>query len=191
MLLVAVDRAYAQTVELTPFGGYRFGGDLFESAAGTSLDTDGAPAVGLLLDIFLTPDRSVTFLYSHQEARVDDEFAPADGSGGPRIAVDHWQLGGTQSYGRGAVLPFVTGGLGATWFSGDADSELRFSMSGGGGVKLMPARHVGVRLEGRIYAVFVDGESRGSICTSGNCLIGLSVSVAWQAEFTAGVVLAF
>ena len=190
-LVLASRLASAQTVEITPFGGYRFGGDPFEYVTGASLDADGAPVVGLLLDVFVSRGMAVSFLYSHQEVRLDTDGGWDAEVPDSRLAVDHWQVGGTQTFGEGVSRPFITGGLGLTRFGGDSESELRFSMSGGGGVKLMPVRHLGVRLEGRVYSVFVDGESRGSICSSGNCLVGLNVSVNWQAEFTAGIVVAF
>ena len=190
-LLVCPRTAFAQTVEVAPFGGYRFGGGLYEVITGTSLDVDGAPAVGVTLDVFVNRGSSVSFLYSHQETRLDGEDARSAGVPDTTLSIDHWHVGGTQAFGSGVSQPFLTGSLGLTQFGSDFESELRFSMAGGGGVKLMPSRHLGVRLEGRVYAVFVDGESRGSICTPGTCLIGVNVSVIWQAEFTAGVVLSF
>jgi hypothetical protein len=41
----------AQTVELMPFAGYRFGGDFFELVTGHEVDLDGAPALGLVLNV--------------------------------------------------------------------------------------------------------------------------------------------
>jgi hypothetical protein len=183
--------AVAQTVEVTPFGGYRFGGDLYEVITDTSLDIDGAPTVGSMLDLFIGRGSSVSFLFSHQETRLDDDEAWEAGVPATTLSIDHWHVGGTQVFGSGVAQPFMSGSLGLTYFGSDTDSELRFSMAAGGGVKLMPSRHLGARLDGRVYAVFVDGESRGSICTPGTCLIGVNVSVIWQAEFTAGLVLAF
>jgi hypothetical protein len=87
--------------------------------------------------------------------------------------------------------PFYGGTLGLTRFGGSGDSEVRFSLAGGGGVKLMPSRHLGMRLDGRVYAVFVDGDATTGVCTPGVCVIGLDVSVVWQAEFTAGLVVSF
>ena len=40
------DRAAAQTVEIAPVGGYRFGGGFFERVTQQEVDLDGAPAVG-------------------------------------------------------------------------------------------------------------------------------------------------
>ena len=55
----------------------------------------------------------------------------------------------------------------------------------------MPSERVGVRLDGRAYAVLVDGSGSTSFCSPGVGLVGLHMSLAWQAEFTAGLVLSF
>ena len=182
--------AGAQTVQIAPFGGYRFGGDLYEELTGTELDIDGAPSVGGVLDVFVGRGLSVTFVYSHQEADID---VPLASGGWERVslAIDHWQAGGTQEAGTGAVRPFYTGTLGLTRFGGAGHSEIRFSLAGGGGVKFMPSSHLGARLDGRAYAVFVDGDASTGVCTPGVCFVGLDVSVLWQAEFTAGLVVSF
>jgi hypothetical protein len=182
--------ATAQAVQVAPFGGYRFGGDLYEEVTATELDVDGAPSYGGILDVFVGPGLSMTFIYSHQEADID---VPGHGGVPVRVslAVDHWHAGGTQEFGKGAVRPFYSGTLGLTRFGGSGDSEVRFSLAGGGGVRLMPSCHLGARLDGRVYAVFVDGAATTGICTPGICFIGLDVSVLWQAEFTAGVVVSF
>jgi len=179
----------AQTLEVAPFGGYRFGGDLYEVYTGTPLDIDGGPTVGGLFDVFLEPGLSVTFLYAHQQAGIQGEVRPGVGVTWPTLSVDHWHVGGTQAFGTGKVQPLLTGTLGLTRFGSNGDSEVRFSMAAGGGVKLMPTRHVGVRLDGRVYAVIADAATVG-VCAQ-RCLIGVDASIVWQAEFTAGLVFAF
>ena len=91
----------AQTVQAAPFGGYRFGGDLDQEITATSLDIDGAPSVGAIVDVFIEPGLSVTFIYSHQDALVD---LPRPPSSPQRVSlsIDHWHAGGTQEFGRGA-----------------------------------------------------------------------------------------
>src|SRR5262245_15609386 len=50
LFLAAPAGAAAQTVEISPFGGYRFGGDFFERVTNQPVDLDGAPAVGGVLN---------------------------------------------------------------------------------------------------------------------------------------------
>jgi len=190
MLAASVWPVGAQTVQVMPFGGYRFGGDLYEVITGTELDLDGAPSIGVVLDVPLGDGLSVTGLFSHQEARVD---VPRP-SGAPervRLAIDYWQAGGTQEFGAGAVRPRLTGLLGLTRYGGSGDAEIRFSLSAGGGMVWRPHRRIGVALDGRVFAVLVDGDAEAGICAPGFCALALDVSVAWQAEFTAGLVVGF
>jgi hypothetical protein len=183
--------AGAQAFEVAPFGGYRFGGDLFEVYTGKALDTDGAPSFGVTLDLFVDRGASVSFLYSRQQVRAE----PVDSWGVRTTAVDlfaeHWHLGGAYELPGDRVRPFLAGGVGLTRFGSAHDTEVRFSASGGGGVKVMASRNVGMRFDGRAYAVFVDGRLGPSACGGGACLINLDVFVVWQVEFTAGLVVAF
>ena len=189
-LLGAASSVGAQTVEVAPFGGYRFGGDLYEVYTGVPLDIDGAPTLGGLFDVFLEPGLSFTVLYAHQQADIEGERPAGATAEWPRLSVDHLHVGGTQAFGTGAVQPFLTGTLGLTRFGSASDSEIRFSLAAGGGVKLMPTRHLGVRFDGRVYVVVANAATVG-LCGQGRCVIGVDASLVWQAEFTAGLVLAF
>src|SRR4051794_8530780 len=62
--------ASAQSFEVTPFGGYRFGGDFFELLTRQPIDNDGAPALGVAVDVPLGAGLQVEGLFSHQSARV-------------------------------------------------------------------------------------------------------------------------
>jgi hypothetical protein len=83
----------------------------------------------------------------------------------------------------------VTGVLGLTRYADDFDSEVRFTAGAGGGVKLFPTPHIGVRLDGRVFATFLDVGGTSLACINQTCLIRLRVNMAWQAEFTAGLVV--
>jgi hypothetical protein len=65
------------------------------------------------------------------------------------------------------------------------------AIGAGGGVKLRPTRHLGARLDGRVFTTFADVEGRTIVCSPGFCLVALSTDVVWQAEFSAGLVIAF
>ena len=70
------------------------------------------------------------------------------------------------------------------------DSRLRFAVGGGGGLKLFPTPHLGLRLDTRIMATFAEAAGV-TLCSNGACFLALHLHVAWQAEFTAGVVVKF
>jgi hypothetical protein len=181
----------AQTVEIAPFGGYRFGGDLFELATSQPLDLDGAPVFGAAVDIAMSNGLWFEALFTSQQAHVDlpaNAFQPASRE---RAVVDHWLAGGRQDFDAGRVRPFVTGLIGLTRYGANGENEVRFTISGGGGVNLYLTRRLGVRFDGRVFTTFADVDARAVACGQQTCLVGLNVNVVWQVEFTGGVVLAF
>jgi hypothetical protein len=183
--------ARAQVVEISPMAGYRFGGDFFELITNQRVDADGAPAAGVAVNVPLHDGLQVEALFTHQEARIT---VPATGSRPAsqwRIAVDHWMAGGLQEFGSSRARPFLTGLLGLTRYAADGDNEIRFTVSAGGGVKLFPARHLGVRFDGRVFATIVDAEGSALACSPGICLVAFDAHVVWQAEFTTGLTVVF
>lgn len=183
----------AQTVEVTPSVGYRFGGDFFERVTGQPVDLDGARTVGGVVNVkFKHPGLFAEGLFTHQDAR----FTVPGGLFTPprdwRITVDHYQGGGLQEFGNSRRMrPFLTGLLGLTRYAAEGDNEIRFAVAAGGGVKLMPLRRVGIRLDGRVFATFADVDGRALACTVGVCLFVLNTDMVWQTEFSAGLVVAF
>jgi hypothetical protein len=188
VLVVHAASPRAQGIEIAPLGGYRFGGDLFEIAAARPLDNDGAPAVGVVVDVPLQEGLQIEASFSHQQLDVLGPLQPFQPAATWRIAVDQWQVGGLQEYGGRKIRPFATGLLGLTRYALEADSEMRFMVAAGGGVKIFPVPHLGVRLDGRVFATFLDATASTVAC-AGGCVARLHVSVAWQAEFTAGLVV--
>ena len=185
----------AQGVEVTPFGGYRFGGDFFELLTGQPLDIDGAPSVGVIVDVPTGGGYFVEGLFTHQSANV---LVPTIPFGQPvlwRLTVDHWQAGGLQEFDirRPRTRPFLTGALGLTRYAGDRDNEFRFTLSAGGGIKLLPSRNIGVRLSGNLFATFAEADAQFFACGggTGTCLIGFHANIVWQIEFTAGLIVRF
>jgi len=184
--------ASAQTVEIAPVGGYRFGGGFFERVTQQEVDLDGAPSVGGVVNVRLRDGLFVEALVTHQEAGVtvpQSAFGPATRW---RITVDHYQAGGLQEFfDRRRTRPFLTGLLGLTRYAADGDNEIRFTASAGGGVKLMPVPRLGIRLDGRVFATFADVEGRAIACSPGICLVAFDADIVLQAEFTVGLVFGF
>ena len=189
LLLGGIQRLSGQGIELAPFGGYGFGGDLFERAAGRALDIGGAPVVGARVDIPLSDGFQLEALFSRQAADVLVALQPFAPPARLRVSVDHWQGGGIQEFGNGRIIPFTAGMLGLTRYAAGADSEIRFSLGAGGGVKLFPVSRIGVRLDGRLLATLVDAYETRGVCGTGACAFALHLNVLWQAEFTAGLIV--
>lgn len=180
----------AQPIEVTPFGGFRFGSALVDVNTSRPLDVDGAPAVGVTVDVPLASGMQIEGAFSHQKTTVfapGDAFTPASRW---NVTVDHWQAGGLQEFGVWPrARPFLTGIFGLTRYATGGDNEIRFTTGAGGGVKLFPVANVGVRLDGRVFATFIDADGTGIACGGRGCFVALHVNVAWQAEFTAGLVV--
>jgi hypothetical protein len=187
-LLGHASTALAQGIEITPFGGYRFGGDFFELVTGHAVDTDGAPAVGAIVDIPLGYGLQLEGLFTHQDAHLTVDTGPLSLPTRWHISVDHLQGGALQEYGSGRVRPFATGTLGLTRYAGGGDSEIRFSLGAGGGVKLFPVSRFGVRLGGQVFSTFVYANAWVA-CGSHACLLKVHTDIVWQAEFTAALVV--
>jgi len=189
LLLGGIQHLSAQGVELAPVGGYGFGGDLFNLAAGRVVDIDGAQVRGALVDIPLSDGLHVEGLFSRQTGDALVALQPFAPPVRLRVTVDRWQGGELQEFGGGRIRPFATGMLGITRYAAGADSEIRFSLGAGGGVKLFPMAHLGVRLDGRVSATLVDADGTRAVCVNRGCALALHLNVLWQAEFTAGLIV--
>ncbi len=192
-LLLVPWTAAAQGVEITPIVGYGFGSDYVETLTGAPIDRDIASTFGGSMDIPIGSDGLfLELLYTHQQA-VFDVFSPAGPPSQLRASVDYFHAGGIQEFyvRSGIARPFLTGTLGLTRFAGGGDSEVRFSFAAGGGVKFLANRHLGARLEGRVFGTVDDGDASTLVCAPGRCLVRLHLSMVWQASLTSGLVLAF
>ena len=180
-------------VEVVPFGGYRVGGGFYELVTGQSVDLDGAGSFGVVLDIPFRDDLQIEGFFTHQEARFTLPSALDATRTRWRITVDHYQAGGLRELRQGRARPFLTGTLGLTRYAAEGDNEVRFSVAAGGGVKLYPLSRLGLRLEGRVYATFVDADGDSLACAPGLgiCVGSIDASVVWQAELTAGLIVLF
>ena len=187
----AAAQVSAQTVEIAPFVGYRFGGDFYELTTNRTVDTDGARSVGLIGNVRLTTDLFFEAFFTHQEAHVTIPSNLTQPSSRVRVTVNHFQAGGLRELQPGRVRPFLTGTVGLTHYEAEGDDEVRFSLAAGGGVKLYPVRHLAVRFEGRVFATIVDADGDALFCSPGICFGSFDVTAMWQAEFTAGVAISF
>ena len=190
LMHTAAAQVSAQTVEVAPFAGYRFGGDFYELTTNRTVDTDGARSLGLIGNVRLSDDLFFEAFFTHQEAQVTIPSNLGQSSR-VRVTVNHFQAGGLRELQPGRVRPFLTGTVGLTHYEAEGDDEVRFSLAAGGGVKLYPLRHLGVRFDGRVFATIVDADGDALFCSPGICFGSFDVTAMWQAEFTAGLVIVF
>jgi hypothetical protein len=192
--------------ELTPYGGYRIGGEFelqdsddVDSDDGTDLDLHEGNAEGLILNIRTAAGNTQwEVLYAHQRTEVETQPSFV---GGPLLDIDveYWQFGGTYLLDANSdtAVPFVALTAGISRFEpglNDVDAEHYWSGSIGGGVQLRANRRVGIRIEGRAFASLVDSDS-ALFCVStpevAGCALSVKGTALYQLEARVGVVFRF
>lgn len=150
--------AAAQSLELTPMIGYRWGGtltaesnDLFNQ----DMDVDSAASYALLVDVPLGRHHQIELFVDHQSTQFGNDvlFAPPSPD---RIDTDitYYHVGYVFQWTPGNLRPYVTASLGLASIDPDVPGigrEERFSWSMGGGLKVLASEHVGFRLDTRIF----------------------------------------
>jgi len=188
LLVSALDAHGQGRFEISPFYGYRWGGD-FETAGGEKLGLQAGKAYGLSFDYSAGPDLKFELLWSRQESSVD--LHDVGGFNQLGVTVDEFQIGGVLETTYGRLHPYITGLLGASLFGpDDSDSEVRFSLSIGGGVKFFLFKNLALRADIRGYCTIVESDS-AFISHGGVTLVRFSGSTMWQGEVSGGITLAF
>ena len=197
-LLLAVGAPAQESLgpfELTPVLGYGIGGDFEDVDTEAELEFDEAASFGVIFNIQESPNTQWEVLYLRQgtELTTDELFVSQ-----PLLDVDVHYLhgGGTYILEGGQVQRFVSGTLGLTRFdpSGDFDAENFFSFSLGAGLRFLPSERVGVRLEVRWLATFVDSDT-DVFCSTGGatnvCALQGAGSLVNQWHLFAGATFRF
>lgn len=192
-LLFFSSAAQAGNIEVTPILGYTFGGGLENTRTGDSLDLAEGESFGIVLGLH---DKSragsvYELFYSHQETYIKGDGTTFSSDPRLALAIDYFHLGGTYGKEGEQFNPFVSGGLGVTHMSPErGDSETRFSLSLGGGLKVPLTERIGLRFEGRGFGTLFNG-SGSFFCVNSNCAIQVKGNMLWQFTAFTGVVFNF
>lgn len=149
-------------IEITPFGGSRFGGVIKTNSQGTSpidkLTIKSTWDYGIIGDVDLLPTSSpglqAEFMWSRQPTDLGAHNAttglitPAG-----KVTLDNYQWSLLYNFRDpdARLTPYIVGGLGFTHFDsrGALPFDNRLSFNFGGGVKYFFAEHAGLRLDVR------------------------------------------
>lgn len=182
--------------ELTPYGGYSFGGTFEDEDSDIEIDVGDDASYGLIFNVRQTANTQYEFIYARQETTADTSevaLLPAEVD----LDIEHLQIGGTYVADGDLARPYVAMTIGGSRFSPDfsgGDSDTFFSFSIGAGLTFRPVERLGLRLEARAWGTLIDSDSR-LFCESGpdvaQCAIALDGTVFWQVETFAGVVFRF
>jgi len=206
MLLLVVATAFspaparAQAVEITPYYGYRLGGDFtdFSTYGVDDLEIRDGGAWGIILTFNLNPSAQIEMQYSQQSTTLQGSgflFTPA-GADLFDLNVENWLLGASYTGGRprDPARGFVGASLGVTNFEPETagfegDSQFAFGLYGG--VKLALAKHVGLRFQGQWVSTWVASDSEVFCDPYGFCYTVQDASYLNQFELAAGITFKF
>lgn len=151
--------------EITPFYGYQFGGnfvDRWSSDDTINADIDESANYGLMVNIGVFDGFQIEMMYSRQDTElVPDRRPPGGGGVITDMTLEYYHVGGLYQWKFDKVWPYVAGSMGATRFDPDRfNSDTKFSISAGGGVKLMFNPHVGLRFDGRFYSTYIESNDQ-------------------------------
>lgn len=203
MPLVFCAPALAQSeskLEITPFVGYRFGGDFRAVEQDVRLDLEDSAGFGVLADYSLTDNLQLEFLWSRQSSELtaaETTVAPGDDPLSLNLfdmSVDYLHGGLLYGLTTETIEPYLAGGIGATIFNPDAQdisSETRFSASLAAGAKGFVNDNIGFRFEFRGFLTRVDSRQEDVFCNIFGCTSFDRASTFWQMQIGGGVVIAF
>ncbi len=182
--------------EITPWAGYRVGGDFSETDSDAEIELMESNTWGLTFNGMVRPDAEWEFLYAEQSTSLDVSGLVTP-LGDLDVAVQYVQIGGTYLFDGSRARPFIALTIGASRFDpkpGAFSSKTFFAGSFGGGWKIGLGDNLALRLEGRVYSTFVDDDS-SLFCESsggnGSCLIVLDGNLFTQWEARAGLTVRF
>lgn len=182
----------AQTTQfaITPFYGYRFGGEVKDSTTGTEYSFDDGPAFGLCLS-YAPPDYLGRFelLWSHQDSGIN--FQGNNGLGDVDLMIDVIQIGGVSEFGTERFREYVSAHLGATHYTSDGlGDDTRFSFGIGVGVKAFLTKNLYLCADLRGFCTVVDAEG-GFIYFNGVTVASFSGDTIWQGQVSVGLGITF
>ena len=184
------------SVELTPFGAYRFGGTFNVEGTSESYKLEDSSSFGLILNFPYRDNTQWEILYSRQE--TDATFSGAT-INDPVVDVDLQvlQLGGTYQGTGDTVRPYFAATIGGTRVrsrSGGDKSDTFLSGSIGVGLLFKPDSRLGLRIEARAYGTLMDSDTE-LFCQTGPdlniCAVRVKGDLLSQIETLAGVVFRF
>ena len=186
LVLAAAAQAEAQQIEITPFVGYQFGGELEETDdEPITRKLDQSPTWGLMLNVGITYLDQLEFYYSSQRTDLNRGVEQAVG-----VTIDHFQIGAIHQYAPSRPInPYIGISLGASKFVIGGDSDTRFSGSLSGGVKMVVSDHLGFRFDARVFGISTG--TNPITCSDEFCIGYPDTSIIWQYTINAGVMIHF
>jgi hypothetical protein len=186
----AQEKAAADQIRITPFLGYRVGGEFEDANTGTTLDLKEDQSYGLIFS--KGAEDALEFSISRQPTKLE---ASGEVSSADLFDVDvfNYMVGGKKILNRESGT-FISGLVGVTHFDpreSGLSSETRFALGVGGGMDYPLGKNFSFRLEGRGIGTFLDS-SGGIFCSSSRgCAMYADSSLLLQFEVISGLTFRF
>ena len=186
----AQEKAAVDQIRITPFLGYRVGGEFEDANTGTTLDLKEDQSYGLIFS--KGAEDALEFSISRQPTKLE---ASGDVSSADLFDVDvfNYMVIGKNILDR-ETGGFVSGLIGVTHFDpreSGLSSETRFALGVGGGIDYPIANNLSFRLEGRGIGTFLDS-SGGIFCSSSRgCAMYADSNLLLQFEVISGLTFRF
>jgi hypothetical protein len=195
LILFVPDVIMAQgKIELTPFGGYMFGGRMrfYEG----DLKIQDNANYGLAMDVEIANNTKLELFWNQMMTTA--EFRPFYGYESLRIDpfdvnVGYIQIGSVREVDYDNIRPFIALTLGTAYFS-PQDTQYKqtwkFAASLGGGAKIWLSDRVGIRLQGRLLMPMFWGGVGFTVGTGGSGFTVGAGSSMIQGDLTGGLIIA-
>ncbi len=175
--------------EVSPFGGYRWGGEI--EADNTPVfnvdgDVESAGSYGIRFNFYVWRNLQIELLASTQDTDlVDDAGLFGQDTLLSKIEVNYYHAGIIWQWENSRIKPYVGGtfGLARLEIETPRSNDERFSGSIGGGAKMYFNDHLGVRFDGRFYWTSLDQQN--------DCCQNEFDETMFQGEVSVGLILGF
>jgi hypothetical protein len=183
----------AQKVEVTPFGGYVFGGTMQGNNADVHINDNAQ--YGGMISIGVSRVMDVDLIYNRSDTKAQINYFSMGGVIKPSqdvpLSINYMQLGFTKNFRvNPTVSPFVGLNMGACLFypKEDYPESWFFSVGINAGAKVYFSKRIGLRLQAQGY-VPVQGTAFSMFVGTGGSGSSVSVySTLFQFGFTGGLI---
>ena len=153
------------TVEISPFGGAYFGGDLYDGSFGrVHAESDFAYGVRLAYNVTRHFGIEVDWTQSRPYLHTDHYESPYTSSTIGRLRHDVYEANRIYNFGTGRVYGYVGLGAGVSVLktelnAGPSDTQTKFTGNFSAGMKAFVTPRFGFRLDGRLRSTDTDQET--------------------------------
>ncbi len=157
-------------------------------------DSGGGVSFGAIVDVpYGPPQDGLKFeaLFSHERSWIEVQgLSLFDPKTRVDVTVDHLMVGGVQELDDRSGTRIHRRPVWAEPLrQPPTKCDIRVTIGLSAGAKFFANRHVGLRLDARGYMTIVS--LSGTAACSGGCVVAFNVNPAFQADFTAGMIIAF